>query len=371
MVSICDHIEYLIGCHDCVVVPGLGAFVAQYQSARVDTVAMAVVPPSRSVAFNPSINHNDGLLVTSVMRRESVTYDKAEQVVTREVEAMRHQLEADGEVSVGRLGLMRRNVAGSPIFVPSALDYVSGRYYGLQPVKAVPVIREVREAAVAAAVTERRHDVIYLPISRNIFKIAASVALILGLGFTLSTPVIVDRSADSYASIASMPEHGMTQTKIKERRDAELFISIPGESTTETDTAMPFAAVDMSEPSGAQVVGDATVAVEARVKDAAGAMEAHVKDTAIARNNRADENNPDAGMLRIEEGDPYCLVVASHATLDQARRQIGSRSDMRILQSGGRYRVYVATGRTSAQAKEPMADPDFAARYPGAWVCRR
>lgn len=353
MVSFCDHIEYLIGRHDCVVVPGFGAFVAQYQPARIDSVAMTIVPPSRSLAFNPSISHNDGLLVTSVMRREAMTYDNASQAVGREVEAMRHQLDNDGEVPVGRLGMMRRNDAGTPVFVPSQSGDVAGCYYGLQPVKAVPLIHEAREEAVAAAVTERKRDVIYLPISRNIFKIAASIALILGLGFALSTPVIVDRDADSYASIASVPARGH-QVTLKERNDAELFIAIPGEAAGAVAIKRSVGSV-LPENTGVEVAVAPAAVKAPEVK----------KDVATTENNRVAET------LRMVEGDSYCLVVASHATLEQAQRQIGSRDDMRILQSGGRYRVYVATGRTSAQAKEPMSDPDFAARYPGAWVCRR
>ena len=343
MVSFCDHIEYLIGRHDCVVVPGWGAFVAQCQPAHIDAGSATVHPPKRVVGFNPAISHNDGLLVTSVMRREGATYDNALRQIDEEVRAMRCQLDADGEVAVGRLGLLRRNGDGTPTFLPADTDAVSGRFFGLVPVKAVPLLQAAREEA-AVDVAEKGGDVIYLPISRNIFKIAASIALILGLGFALSTPVIVNREADNYASIASVPTV-TPAIEVRHRADAELFISIPGDDA-------PVASV--------APVAQAT-------PDIAKSSVAKPRQEAVS----VTAKEPKAGAIHLDDSDPYCLVVASHATMEQARKQIGGRSDLHILESGGRYRVYVATGRTTAQAKSPMSDPAFAARYPGAWVCRR
>lgn len=343
MVSFCDHIEYLIGRHDCVVVPGWGAFVAQCQPAHIDAESATIYPPKRVIGFNPAICHNDGLLVTSVMRREGATYDNALRQVDEEVRAMRCQLDADGEVAVGRLGLLRRNGDGTPMFLPAEDDVVSGRFYGLAPVKAVPLLQAAREEA-AVDDAEKGGDVIYLPISRNIFKIAASIALILGLGFALSTPVIVNREADNYASIASVPTV-TPSIEVRQRADAELFISIPGDDAAPAASTVPVV----------QPTTDIAKSSVAKPRQEAEAVTAKEPKAAI----------------RLDDSDPYCLVVASHATMEQARKQVAGRSDLHILESGGRYRVYVATGRTTAQAKLPMGDSAFAARYPGAWVCKR
>jgi hypothetical protein len=62
MYSITRHIEYLVSRHDCVVVPGWGAFIAQYEPARIDAESGLIVPPSRAISFNQSVMHNDGLL---------------------------------------------------------------------------------------------------------------------------------------------------------------------------------------------------------------------------------------------------------------------------------------------------------------------
>ena len=76
MITICEHIEYLLRNHDCVIVPGWGAFIAQYQPASF-TEDGQMLPPSRLIGFNASISHQDGLLASSVMRREKISYDAA------------------------------------------------------------------------------------------------------------------------------------------------------------------------------------------------------------------------------------------------------------------------------------------------------
>lgn len=331
MIPLIDHIEYLAARHDCVIVPGWGAFVVQYSAARIDHDKMLIYPPTRSIGYNASLNHNDGLIATSVARREGISYDMAVQAVAREVDAMRHQLDSDGEIAIGHLGVFRKNDNGTPIFLPTPSEGINGQFFGLTPVKATPLLMAVRQEA-GKPDNDGRRDVFYLPISRNIFKIAASVALICGLGFVLSTPVIVDNNPD-YASLAAMPTVSQEVVKIKERANAELFISIPSASSDATAT------VDTAK----RVIPD-TPNVPERPKHA---------------------------TLRMNDSDPYCLVIASHATRQQALKQIGSRTDLGMLESGGRFRVYVATGKSSAQARAAMNDPEFARRHPGAWVCRK
>ena len=70
MFSIIEHIEYLITCHDCVVVPGWGAFIANYDASTYDATKNVMARPRRSIGFNASVSHNDGLLAQSLMRRE-------------------------------------------------------------------------------------------------------------------------------------------------------------------------------------------------------------------------------------------------------------------------------------------------------------
>ena len=319
MISINEHIEYLIGRHDCVVVPGWGAFIAQYQSAQIDETNGVMLPPMRTIGFNGDISHNDGLIATSVMRREKVSYEVAVKMVADEVDVMKHQLDVDGEVPVGKVGVFSKSENDTVVFDP----FVSNLGYAGLPMLNIEA-RRVEEF-------EEKSDVVYIPVSRNFFKLAASIILLIGLGLTLSTPLIVDEAQVNYASISTpkvvAPE--VVAPQIEEPAiDSELFIAMPdvNEAMAVVDTTMTTMAI-----------GDAMM------------------------------------EMRCSETDAYCLIVASLATRELAEEYVAERGDaaMHILECDGKYRIYVATGATATQALKPMQSVAFAEKYPAAWVCRR
>lgn len=106
MIDLTPHIEYLLMNHDCVVVPGLGAFLVHETPSFYDSEACRFMPPSRSLGFNQALTINDGLLVESVARKRGLTLDSARVEVESVVASFRHQLMAVGSLSLGSLGVM-------------------------------------------------------------------------------------------------------------------------------------------------------------------------------------------------------------------------------------------------------------------------
>lgn len=201
MFSIIDHIEYLITCHDCVVVPGWGAFIANYDASSYDAQAGVMSRPRRSIGFNANVSHNDGLLAQSLMRREGMAYNAALRFIADSVTTFRQQLSMDSEVSMGRLGYFRRNDGRFIEFVPFYHANGSDQFYGLGDLDIKDVATLERDAAVVeetAAIVPRERNLF----TRRAVRTAASVAVLLGLGVILSTPMIVDREQQSMASMA-------------------------------------------------------------------------------------------------------------------------------------------------------------------------
>jgi hypothetical protein len=87
-----NDIRELLYHHDCVIVPGLGGFVINPQSARIDRVAGIFCPPSRIAGFNAGIDHNDGLLVSHLSARLSMNYVDARKLVDAFVLKVKHRL---------------------------------------------------------------------------------------------------------------------------------------------------------------------------------------------------------------------------------------------------------------------------------------
>ena len=118
MFTLNDHIEYLMMHHDCVVIPGWGALVAQYSEPFYDASRSEMEKPVRRVGFNASVSHNDGLLAQSLVRRERLTYDEAVRFIDQSVTSFRQQLAGGGELSMGRLGFFHSDGQGRIEFIP-------------------------------------------------------------------------------------------------------------------------------------------------------------------------------------------------------------------------------------------------------------
>lgn len=207
MISIVEHIEYLMMRHDCVVIPGWGAFIANYTPASFGEEGSGMLErPRRSIGFSSSVDHNDGLLAQSLVRREGISYDAAMRHIADSVAAIRRQLEKGNEVSMGSVGYFRRVDRRYNEFVSYPHVQVRDRYFGLVDldIKSLEMLEREEAERQAAASVETPAAVV--PARRNLFarkaiRVAASVAVLIGLGVLLSTPIIVDRSHDT-ASMA-------------------------------------------------------------------------------------------------------------------------------------------------------------------------
>lgn len=70
------YISELLYKHDCVIIPGLGGFVANYRKAGIDLHKQEFYPPARILAFNSELNKNDGLLINYISKCENISYEK-------------------------------------------------------------------------------------------------------------------------------------------------------------------------------------------------------------------------------------------------------------------------------------------------------
>ncbi len=323
MLDITEHIEYLLMRHDCVVASGLGAFLVHEMPAAYDAKTQRFNPPSRALGFNPEVRHNDGLLAASISRREGISVDSAKAEIEVQVGALRRQLELNGEVQIGRLGVLHMGVTSeAPVFEPSESSIM--RYAGLCPIFVKPLADNSCAPETDALLEAPRMLVI-----PTLLKIVASiVVLMVTLGIVYSTTRFVRGPELNFATLdtglsarfeTSMPSEPIVDTSIEPAlsREIQLNISVP--------TSM-------------------------------------MRDSVESMSQGADR-------YRFDDSDRYMLVVASYPSRPLAMKHIGGNPDMRVMEMDGNYRVYVATcsnivdARTEAKA--------VSATYPNVWVCKR
>lgn len=197
MFTLNEHIEYLMMHHDCVVVPGWGALVAQYSESFYDADAQQVKRPSRKLGFNSQVNHNDGMLAQSIVRREGLSYDQAVRFIDRNVTIFKQQLQAGDEVSMGRLGFFKSDRNNHVEFIPFYHEMCNDQYFGLRSVTFKPLSQLDRDDNGPKAVVAE-------PgwwTSRRVWQTAASIAVLLALSVALTTPIVVNRNNHELASL--------------------------------------------------------------------------------------------------------------------------------------------------------------------------
>lgn len=195
MIELTQHIEALLLENDCVIVPGLGGFVAHYTPASRTEEGQLFLPPTRMIGFNPQLKMNDGMLVQSYMSVYGTSFSDASKMVEKEVERLLASLHENGKVDLGNIGELHYSIHNTYDFTPYDHKVATPYLYGLDSfemqelstLRQAPLSRPsiTRQLAVPASHTRR----LRLHVNRShLLRAAAMVAVIL-LFFCLSTPV--------------------------------------------------------------------------------------------------------------------------------------------------------------------------------------
>lgn len=215
MIELEKHIEILLLGNDCVIVPGLGGFMAHHMEARYDESEQLFLPPFRTLGFNPQLTMNDSLLAQSYIEAYDISYPEALRRIEEEVMEIKQHIEANGFYELNDIGVLKLNDEGHYEFQPCEAGILTPELYGLgafdMPKLAMPLLVEpvADEAEVNVALNSIltasapmldvvdnqdtvRHDsehvrTITIPVSwiRNTVAVAAAILAF----FFITTPV--------------------------------------------------------------------------------------------------------------------------------------------------------------------------------------
>ncbi|MCK4746848.1 MAG: hypothetical protein KAT15_07435, partial [Bacteroidales bacterium] len=85
------HIKDLLLLHDCVILPGLGGFIANYKPAEFNPARNTANPPSKHILFNSNLVHNDGLLYAHVSEATGYGYKDVQEMAIDYIERIRRE----------------------------------------------------------------------------------------------------------------------------------------------------------------------------------------------------------------------------------------------------------------------------------------
>ncbi len=161
MISLSKHIEILLLDHDCVIVPGLGGFIANQAPARIDdNDSHNMLPPYRTIGFNRELSVNDGLLVQSYMQAYDAAYPEALLQMEKDINKMLVQLDTIGNYTLDGIGTLSKNIDGSLAFTAFEAGILTPSLYGLYSI----VVKTLEEARKDKEIKESLKQISLLPI---------------------------------------------------------------------------------------------------------------------------------------------------------------------------------------------------------------
>jgi len=157
--DISGYIRELLFRHDCVIIPGFGAFIGNYFPARTDRREGLFIPPSRKITFNRHLTGNDGLLIGHISASLGTGYAEARDVVLEWADGLRRRIMNGSPVPLDHLGTFSLNYEGSIVFEPdTTVNYLLSSYglsaYHRQPVAGFDIRKKVLEKRHETAVSQ-------------------------------------------------------------------------------------------------------------------------------------------------------------------------------------------------------------------------
>lgn len=175
------YISKLLFEHDCVIVPGLGGFIANYSPAKIHPVHHTFSPPSRNIAFNASLRANDGLLANAIKNGLGISYTDAVALLSGEVEVMLEKLYNGGQLSLFSIGILFNDRENNLQFNPDRSVNYNSDSFGLTNFTSPSIRREGMHEKISRKLRPPRavHSARLLPAS---LKWAAVFLPLIGIG---------------------------------------------------------------------------------------------------------------------------------------------------------------------------------------------
>lgn len=349
------HIEILLLDYECVMVPGLGGFVAHHTDARYDEGDGLFLPPLRTLGFNPKLSMNDLLLVQSYVEAYDISYPDAVSRIESEVGELKQCLLNEGSYRLGDIGTLTLGEGGSYGFEPCEAGILTPALYGLGSFEMARLHKETTTPAAHGRTGASRHatrheegrdkgmekktatddsSVIKIKVAwlRNAIAVAAAI-----LAFFIMTPPITN-SSTGRADFASLPQEIIGAAM--RNQGAESVKPMPSkEQAAAEHKPLNKASQQAAEATAAEKASDETITVNEKPAD-------------------------------------YCIVLASRITKAGANafaKQLCTEglTEAKVYTGGGQVRVIYGAYATEDEARDTLRRLRDNKYFEQAWVYKK
>ena len=377
MIELAQHIEALLLENDCVIVPGLGGFVAHYASATRVKEENIFLPPTRIIGFNPQLKMNDGLLVQSYMSVYGTNFSDATKMVERKVDELIATLHEDGKVDLPNVGEVRYTIHNTFDFAPYDNKITTPYLYGLdafemQELSAFekPSTENVSAYSVPAAIKKEKRT-FSIKFNRAYLTNAAAVVAAIVLSFFFSTPIEnTEVVEENYAKLLpdelfeKIEKQSLAITPIVVKQNTPTSKSANKQKGTQKKVVAPVAVREV------KVGKTPAVSTEAQAK-------AETSKAVVTSETPKQNVQPVAAKQSVATPKrPYHIIIASVGTEQDAEAMAAQLvakgfSTAKAIVGDGKMRVSIESCGTEVEAYQALARIRQNEMYKNAWVLKK
>lgn len=387
MKELARHIEVLLLENDCVIVPGLGGFIAHNKAAEFKDSANVFCPPVRTIGFNPQLIINDGLLAQSYMQAYDTDFPDASRKIESVVSQIKDSLYKNGQAELENIGTLYYTMAGVYGFEPYQNAFFSPSLYGLgsfsisplselKPVKETIVEPRIMIETVPSSDEDRKAKAKQRHIIKRMAEHAVGIAAAVILFFVLSVPVentYLDNS--SYASLGaetmldairskSMATTSLEAKDIKQNNKQNIRNNV----NTLRPVAVKSVKVEKAEPKTSKEVKASPAAVKKEtIKTETVKTEAVKAETKSTKEVQKSNTVQNKGLF---------VIVASLPTMQDAEKELAKfkkqgYEEATILTSDNRYRIALYRYTDKSKAYEKINELRKDEQFKTAWLLNK
>ena len=375
MIELAQHIEALLLENDCVIVPGLGGFVAHYAPATRVEEENIFLPPTRIIGFNPQLKMNDGLLVQSYMSVYGTNFSDATKIVEREVDELIAALHEEGKVDLPNVGEVRYTIHNTFDFAPYDNKITTPYLYGLDAfeMRELSAIEKPQAEKIipAPAVIGKEKRSYAIKFNRAYLTNVAAGAVVIFPSFFFSTPIEnTEVIEENYAKLLpdelfeKIEKQSLAITPIVVKQNTPTRKSAKKQTGTQKKVVAPVAVREV------KVGKTPVVATETTAKEQASHS---VSATADAPKHNVQ---PVAKPAVATPKRPYHIIIASVSTEKDAETMAAQLvakgfSGAKAIVGDGKMRVSIESCGTEVEAYQALARVRENETYKNAWVLKK
>lgn len=138
------YIKELLYRHDCVIIPDLGAIVANYEPAEINYGRKTIYPPGKSILFNRNLKYNDGLLISHIANINNEPFGETQAKLEKKVFEIKSVLAGGNRYCLEDLGYFYPDPKKNILFQPDLKINLMLDSYGMSFIQYRDEVNPVR-----------------------------------------------------------------------------------------------------------------------------------------------------------------------------------------------------------------------------------